>query len=865
MKTPHPIYLKDYTPSAFLIDEVFLNVELFEHYARIHSKLKVYKNPNHFNFSTVNEEKILKLNGKNLKTISVLKNQKNIAYEIEEVLDELILKIEFVENQAEIETCVEIYPQKNTELLGFYKSKNGYVTQCEAESFRAITWFLDRPDVMSFYSVRLEADKKQFPILLSNGNLENSGDLNSQRHFAFWVDPFKKPCYLFAMVFADLAVLQDSYRGIDLYIYAEKNKINECHIAMQALQKAMQWDEETFGLSCDLKRYSIVAVDDFNMGAMENKGLNIFNSKFVLASEQTATDTDIENVDDVIAHEYFHNWTGNRITCRDWFQLSLKEGLTVFREQLFSSDVHDVHLSRIKEVRLLKNVQFPEDSSPMAHPVRPQSYLAINNFYTATVYEKGAELIRMIYTLIGKEKFKEGLKEYFRLFDGTAATIEDFIFAMQKVSDVDFSPFMPWYETPGTPEVVLETQFDEENKTFSLLLKQNNPHNLHPVLMPINVALFEQNGKKIIEKTLHFQKQTQAFLFKNISQKPILSFLRNFSAPVKIKMPFCVEDAIFILKNEDDAFSAFQAAQMLFEKNILENQTLSDDFLNTLRHFLSYFKKNTNQNTQNNQKNNPNNTAGFLAEILTLPSLAHLVNLFEKEEKIDIVQLHAQREKIIQQMAIVLENDFVDVYENLNQQKNLSHGERALKNKVLQFLVELEKSEHLQRLILAFDSAQNMTDSVAALNCFANLKTHFEQCHFALEKFYQQHQNNDLILCKWFATQAASRGADCLENVQKLSRHSAFSLENPNKVYALIRVFAANLLHFHGTIGAYDFVAEQILRLNDKNPSVAARLLRSFDDFQKFSHANLANSALAKLEQAPLSRDVFEVLKKIKI
>ncbi len=835
MKT---VYLKDYQAPFFAVEKVHLTVQLFEECALIHSALKIKKiNPN---------AQTLILNGKNLTTESVLKNGEKTPYQIIENNGEMELHLDFKEDFSTVETKVKIFPAQNTALLGFYKTQNGYVTQCEAESFRAITWFLDRPDVMSVYSVRLEADSKQFPILLSNGNLEKTGQLENGRHFAQWLDPFKKPSYLFAMVFADLGVLTDSYttltgKKIDLYIYTEKGKTQECHFAMNALKKSMRWDEKTFGLECDLKRYSIVAVDDFNMGAMENKGLNIFNSKFVLANEETATDADIEAVEDVIAHEYFHNWTGNRVTCRDWFQLSLKEGLTVFREQLFSSDVHDPALSRIKEARLLKNTQFPEDSSPMAHPVRPDHYVEINNFYTATVYEKGAELIRMIQTLIGKETFKKGLAEYFRLFDGTAATIEDFIFAMQQVSHFDFSPFMPWYHTPGTPLITAETELKENG--FALTLTQENPHSSTPVLMPISLALFKENGEKIEERTLLFKEKKETYFFENVEKAPILSLLRNFSAPVKLKMPFSTEEAIFLLKNEDDFFSAFNAAQKVFGEMILKGKLLPNDFLSALKNLLHHFEK---------------RGAGFVAEVLNLPSLP---TLSQELEKADIQTLHAARQNILRQMAEVLNEDFLKLYQDFNAREKLTPAERALKNRALQFLAEEETPETLCLLQDAFDSAQNMTDSFAVLNIFSNLLGDFPEREKNLNTFLNRWKNNPLIVMKWFSAQAASRRKDTFKQVENLSRHPLFSLENPNKVYALLRQFCANLPCFH-TEKAYLFILEKIKQLNLKNPSVAARLLRAFDSYQKFNVPG-ASLMLHDLEKEALSRDVAEVLSKL--
>ena len=851
MKTPPTIYLKDYTPSAFVIDETFLKVELFDENAIVTARLNIRRNPKIARLSTVNAEKFLKLNGKNLKTLSVLKNGESVNYEIEEVLDESLLKIEIAEDSAEIETIVEICPQKNTALLGFYKSKNGFFTQCEAESFRAITWFLDRPDVMSLYTVRLEADKKRFPILLSNGNLIESGDLENGRHFAKWRDPFKKPSYLFAMVFADLGVLQDSYttkdgKDVDLFIYAEEGRQPQLQRAMAALKKAMAWDEKRFGLACDLDRYSIVAVDDFNMGAMENKGLNIFNSKFVLADEKTATDSDFEAIDDVIAHEYFHNWTGNRVTCRDWFQLSLKEGLTVYREQLFSADTHDKNLARIKESRLIRSAQFPEDAGPMAHPVRPDHYIEINNFYTVTVYEKGAELIRMMATIIGDSAFNKGMAEYFRRHDGTAASIEDFVDSLSSASGFDFADFMPWYHTAGTPILKIATEFSKENQRFTIQITQNNPKNPSPVLMPIAVALFAESGKKIAEKTLLLKEKSQDFAFENIAEQPIPSFLRHFSAPVKVESPFSTVNAIFLLKNEDDPFAAFDAAQTLFQRFILSGELLPESFLAALASLL---------------KNVETRGAGFVAEVFLLPSLTMLATHLEK---VDIAQLFKAREAVIRQIAESLNADFLNVFNALSEKENLSNGERALKNRCLQFLTEIESPENVARTFESFKNAQNMTDEFAALNILANLKGDFLERKTALESFYTRYQNEDLVLCKWLQCQATSRRADCLENVQTLTKHPAFSMDNPNKVYALIRAFASNLLHFHGTIGAYDFVSAQIQYLNDKNPSVAARLLRAFDDFQKFGNESRARTALESLESAPLSRDVFEVLKKIK-
>ncbi|MDP2880460.1 MAG: aminopeptidase N [Azonexus sp.] len=857
--TPQTVHLKDYTAPAYLIDTVDLDFNIETGGTTVSATLAMRRNP-------AGPARPLVLDGEELQTLSVTVNRKN--WPKSETPSSLTLSD--LPDAFTLETVVRIDPDQNTRLSGLYRSTDGYFTQCEAQGFRRITWFLDRPDVMSIYAVTVHADKATFPVLLANGNPVAAGDEPGGRHWAKWADPFKKPAYLFAVVAGKLDVLKDSFqtasgRSVQLAIYVEPGKLDQCPHAMAALQKSMQWDEERFGLECDLDHYMIVAVGDFNMGAMENKGLNIFNTKYVLARSDVATDVDFENIDRVVAHEYFHNWTGNRVTCRDWFQLSLKEGLTVFRDQEFGADLHNRQIARIREVRGLRAAQFPEDAGPMAHPIRPSSFVEINNFYTSTVYEKGAEVIRMIQTLIGRDAFRAGMDEYFRRHDGQAVTCEDFVAAMAAASGFDFTQFMRWYNQPGTPHVTVDGFFDAESKTYTLTCTQTNPRASDdaPTLIPIRVALFADNGDLLpgTERTLHLTATTQSFVFNDIAAEPVPSLLRDFSAPVILDFGYTPEQLTLLLAHESDPFNAWEAGQRLASMLILDataaiaagqSPVWPDSFVNAARRLLQ---------TQAGRG------AAFVAEALTLPGESTLA---EAMAVVDPDALHAARNALRRHLAEQLESEFVSLYVALAPTgaytpSSAEAGRRALRNVCLAYLLELDSEASRQLALDQFTGADNMTDQFAALSALANVNAQTcPQRETALADFYARWQHEALVVDKWLAAQSTSRRPDTLTTVKALTAHPAFDITNPNKVYALLRAFGANLVRFH-TAEGYAFIADCVLQLHDRNPQVASRLARSFDRWKKFDadRQRHARTALERIrDHAGLSRDVLEVVSK---
>ncbi|MDR0233485.1 MAG: aminopeptidase N [Zoogloeaceae bacterium] len=870
--TPKTVYLKDYLPPAYLAESIMLDVDFRreneEVVAFVASEIVFQANPAH-----KGKAGRMLIHGEALETLyfSVEGNETDFA-EVEKGRELRGLPSRFT-----LKTRVKIYPDRNTRLTGLYRSRNGYFTQCEAEGFRRITWFPDRPDVMTCFQVTIHADKEDFPVLLSNGNQIEAGEEDRNRHYAIWHDPFRKPCYLFALVAARLDVLRDSFttadgRAVDLAIYAEPGRIDQCGHAMLALKKAMRWDEERFGLECDLDRYMIVAVSDFNMGAMENKGLNIFNAKYVLAKPEVATDLDFEGIDRVVAHEYFHNWTGNRVTCRDWFQLSLKEGLTVFRDQEFGADTHNAQTARIREVRGLFAMQFPEDAGPMAHPVRPDSYMEINNFYTATVYEKGAEVVRMIQTLIGKDAFRAGLTEYFRRHDGEAVTCEDFVAAMADTSGVALmGSFLNWYSTPGTPRLSVEAAFDPEARRYTLLVAQDNPKALEiqgsvsPSLIPFKVALFDDAGVEIpgSARTLIVDREKQAFVFDAMDKKPVPSLLRDFSAPVTLDYAYKPDELGLLVACESDPFAAWSAGQRLASDLILaaarEKRACRKDesagFADMLKSLLGRWEE---------------RGAAFVAEVLTLPGEITLAEMLAREGEIDPDALRLARDSLRYALAEHLEAELLALYHNLAPAGSYRFtaaeaGRRALRHACLANLLELDKPIYRQLALRQYRQADNMTDRFAALAALAYVQGEIcPEREEALAAFYEDWRHETLALDKWLAAQASGRRPDTLPLVRALTRHPAFDRKNPNKIYALIRTFGANLPHFHAADGAgYRFMAAEILALDEQNPQVAARISRAFDHWKRFD-AIRQKHARAALEDAlatpRLSTDVYEIL-----
>jgi len=873
--TPVTIHLKDYTPPAFLIATADLDVDIQEEFARVRAKLAVRRNP-----AAKDRQAPLVLDGDEVELESAAIDGRTLAA-AEYVLDAEHLTIASVPDAFTLDTVVRIEPRKNTKLMGLYASKDGYFTQCEAEGFRRITFFIDRPDVMARYTTTIHADRARYPVLLSNGNQVARGDEPGGRHWVKWEDPFPKPSYLFAMVAAKLDKLEDtvvtrSGRKATLQVWVEPGKVDQCAWAMQALRKSMKWDEDTFGLELDLDCYMIVAVGDFNMGAMENKGLNIFNTKYVLARPDIATDGDFLNIDRVVAHEYFHNWTGNRVTCRDWFQLSLKEGLTVFRDQEFGADTYSRPVTRIQEVRGLRAAQFPEDAGPMAHPVRPQSYMEISNFYTATVYEKGAEVVRMIHTLIGPRAFRRGMDVYFQRHDGQAVTCDEFVDAMAEGSGHDFAQFKRWYDQAGTPRVEVKGDYDAASKRYTLTVRQKTPPTPGqpgklPLDIPLAVGLIAPDGAEIplqlageptpkgTDRVLSVKQPEERFVFTNVPAPPVPSLLRRFSAPVILEFDYSEAELTHLMAHDADAFNRWEAGQRLATGILLRGIEAhrAGQAVDLPPAFVDAFARVL--------RDGPKDPA-FAAEALGLPSETYLA---EQMEVVDPDAIHAVRTELRRELARRLESELAGTYASLKTSGPYSPdaqsaGKRSLRNLALSYLMELESTDAYALCAEQFAAADNMTDRMAALAAIANSQAPARDP--ALERFYQDWKHEPLVVDKWLAVQATSRLPDTLARVERLMHHEAFDIRNPNKVYALIRAFCANHVRFHAADGSgYAFGADRVLELDALNPQIAARIARAFDRWKKFDAGRQAH-ARAALERirakAGLSKDVAEVVTK---
>ncbi len=855
------IYLKNYRPPEFRIKTVDLHFSLDEESTRVRSRLTIERQGK--------GDHPLILNGEELKLIAIRLNGKVLSPDHYSVNVES-LTLNQVPDQFELEIETEINPSANTSLEGLYLSNGNFCTQCEAEGFRKITYYLDRPDVMAIFTTTIEAEQEKYPVLLSNGNLIDQGILDNGRHWVRWHDPFKKPSYLFALVAGDLAVKKDTFttrsgRTVDLRIYTEHHNIDKTDHAMVSLKRAMVWDEDTYGLEYDLDIYMIVAVDDFNMGAMENKGLNIFNSKYVLASPATATDMDYLGIESVIGHEYFHNWTGNRVTCRDWFQLSLKEGLTVFRDQCFTADLNSPAVKRIDDVRILRTHQFAEDASPMAHPVRPQSYMEINNFYTVTVYNKGAEVVRMYHTLLGQEGFRKGMDLYFERHDGQAVTTDDFRKAMEDANHVDLSQFQNWYDQAGTPEVHVSEDWDASHGRYTLVLRQTCPptpgqDEKNPFVIPIRLGLLGSKGQPLIEETLlTLTQQEQCFEFENLSEKPLPSLLRDFSAPVKLHFDYDNDQLAFLMAHDDNAFNRWDAGQQLAMRVLkgLTTDSQNQISLELTESVVDAFRKTLLSDED----------PALIAEAMTLPPEADIA---EQMEVIDPEAIFQARQFVRRTLAEYMQDDLLLVYER-NQTEGdynidpMSMAKRRLKNCALAYLGTLENDQALELAWKQFSTATNMTDSLSALRVLA-ASTDGKKAT-ALQQFYERWKDDALVLNHWFSIQASISRPETLEQVRELLDHSRFSIKNPNRVRALIGTFAQNNPRcFHWPDGSgYRFVADQILVLDPLNPQVAARLVRVFMRWKRYDEQrqSLMRTELERIrQQKGLSKDVFEIVDK---
>lgn len=868
-----PVLRKDYRVFDYCIDEVQLTVELFESHTLVTSQVHYRKNP-----LSPQPNPPLHLFGEDLELIDITLDGTPLTTESYS-LNEKGLTIISPPAVFILQTVTRIFPDRNTSLEGLYRSKAIYCTQCEAEGFRKITYYPDRPDVLAPFTTRIEADKISCPVLLANGNPVERGDLGNSRHYAIWRDPFPKPCYLFALVAGNLMVLEDLFitrsgKSVVLKIYVEHRNQGKCQHAMDSLKKAMRWDEEVYGLEYDLDIFMIVAVEDFNMGAMENKGLNIFNAKYVLSTPESATDLDYLGIEGVVAHEYFHNWTGNRVTCRDWFQLSLKEGLTVFRDQQFSSDMNSPAVQRIDDVRVLKNVQFKEDAGPMAHPVRPDSYMEINNFYTATVYNKGAEVIRMMHTLLGKEKFRRGMDLYFQRHDGQAVTCDDFVAAMEDASQCDLGQFRLWYSQAGTPHLTLSEEWRAGEGSYHLTVSQELPEvagqkQPQPFHLPLAVGLLDrQSGEDLLADQpngtalLELKEKRQTFSFSGIDKPPVLSFLRDFSAPVKVT-PFQGRDQLaFLMAHDSNLYNRWDASARLALEIILEvaGQLSAKQSPELDPCFQEAVAKSLGEEVED---------AALLALSLTLPAETTLA---QEMAVIDPDALHHARQWVKRRLAEKNRDAFVQLYESNGEKGSYgldprAMGRRSLKNVALSYLMATHPlpQEFLALCLHQYHHASNMTDCIAALSCLVNLDHPGRQ--EVLDDFYGRWQDDPLVLDKWFILQAQSVLPDTLERVKELLHHPAFSMENPNKVRSLVGAFCANNhVRFHANNGAgYEFLADRILELNVINPQIAARMVAPLINWKRYDHLrqDLMRRQLQRIAATPdLSRDVYEIVEK---
>lgn len=868
-------FLKDYTPPAYLVDSITLLVELDPQATRVHARLQCRPNGN--------PGQPLTLNSKKLELVRVALDGTNLAAGQYRFADGLLEIPQTPDEPFTVEIETRIDPAGNTALEGLYLSSGNYCTQCEPEGFRTITCFPDRPDMMSVFTTTVIGDKANCPVLLSNGNLIDSGDLHDGRHYATWHDPFPKPCYLFALVAGNLVRISDRFvtrsgRDIDLHIYVEERNRDKCGHAMRSLQKAMQWDEERFGREYDLDTYMIVAVDDFNMGAMENKGLNVFNSKYVLALPETATDVDYEGIEAVIAHEYFHNWTGNRITCRDWFQLSLKEGLTVFRDQEFTSDMISRPVKRIQDANIIRSFQFREDAGPMAHPVRPPSFVEINNFYTLTVYNKGAEVIRMLHTLLGPATFRRGMDIYFERHDGQAVTCDDFIAAMEAAWGKDLSQFKRWYSQAGTPELTVEANYDEVRQQLTLLVEQSCPPTREsaeklPFSMPLAVGLLDEGGKPIAiaaddavtTKVLTLTEKRQEFVFSGIPTRPIVSFLRNFSAPVKVRFDQSGKELSLLMAHDPDAFNRWDAGQKLGLQHLLAQieRYLRGESIQVHEHLVSGLR-----NLLLDRDSDP----AFLAMALTLPSENWIG---QQMAVIDPVAIFAVRHQFRALIAQNLKTELLQRYDELHltgpyRYSAFDAGKRALRNGCLAYLLAPNQEgwvdpSLVQKGMRQYREADNMTDGLAALHCVVNAD--LKAGTALLADFHAKWQHDPLVVDKWLILQAGCTLPGTLDRVKALTTHPSFTYKNPNKVRSLIATFCAtNHGQFHAADGeGYVFLGDQILLLDTLNPQIAARMLTPFTQWRRYdaTRQQMIRQQLERIGNKPdLSDDVKEVVEK---
>ncbi len=857
--TPKTIYLKDYKPFPFEIESLNLDFDIHDGETFVTAITKYKKKDpatkeDLFLYGEELEIEEITLNDEPLEGYTT--DDKSMTIPAPEG-DEFTLKI-----------VTKICPEKNTRLEGLYNSGGTYCTQCEAEGFRRITYFPDRPDVLTTYTVRIEADKKH-PVLLSNGNRVDGGEVDENRHFTIWEDPYPKPCYLFALVAGDLVHVHDTFttasgNDVDLYIYVREGDEKQCDHAMDSLKRSMKWDEEVYGLEYDLDLFNIVAVSDFNMGAMENKSLNIFNTALVLAHPETATDSDFMRVESVIAHEYFHNWSGNRVTCRDWFQLSLKEGLTVFRDQEFSSDTHSRDVQRIDDVGHLRRFQFSEDASPLAHPIRPDNYIEINNFYTMTVYEKGAEVIRMLRTILGSDNYRKGTDLYFERHDGQAVTCEDFVKALEDASGIDLTQFRLWYSQAGTPELTFKGIYDHAAKTYTVSLTQDIPDtpgqkNKKPMHIPVTLGLIDEHGKDILSETLHLKEKAQSFELKNIEKEPkVPSVLRGFSAPVKLCADLGEDELAFLMVHDSDGFNRWEAGQnyMLFTLNRMIDEGIDAPaaFLDTYGSLLE-------------RALDPKSDKSLMARAISLPDITRIG---QTRKTIDPQAIHEVREKLLNTLVDNYGDKLGQLYEDNRTDSTFSSdaqaiGKRVLQNTALMILSNKLGASDAVRAKAHYDSANNMTDRMAGLflGCALDGDVH---AHIVGD-FYNRFKTYPLVVDKWFSAQAQIHLSKTLNKVKELRQHTDFNIKNPNRVRSLYSAFAMmNPVRFHAADGSgYEFLTEAVIELNTINPQIAARLLTPMREWARYTkdRQDMMKASLEEILKTPdLAPDIFEIASK---
>ncbi len=893
------IYLKDYQLPAFVIELTELHFELGETATHVRSRLHLRRNPELLG----NQQDALRLDGQDMQLVWLKLNDQTLTEQNYSTDEESLTVVglgallgEAIDTGFVLECETLIKPQENTSLEGLYKSQKMFCTQCEAEGFRKITYYIDRPDVMAKFVTTIVADKERYPVLLSNGNNIANGDLPDGRHWATWEDPFRKPCYLFALVAGDLEFIEDQFvtcsgRDITLRIFVEDKDLDKCDHAMLSLKNAMRWDEEVYGREYDLDIFMIVAVDDFNMGAMENKGLNIFNTSCVLANPATTTDMAFQRVEAVVAHEYFHNWSGNRVTCRDWFQLSLKEGFTVYRDAEFSADMGSRTVKRVEDVGFLRTQQFAEDAGPMAHPVRPDSFMEISNFYTLTIYEKGAEVVRMIRELIGTENFRKGSDLYFERHDGQAVTTEDFVLAMEEASGADLTQFRRWYTQAGTPQVHVTGHYDAVAQTYELLVRQSCPPTpdqsfKEPFHIPLRMGLLDADGQDMPlvlegekrgsstpgERVLDVTKPIQSFVFTGVTSKPVPSLLRGFSAPVKLHFDYTRDELLFVMTRDSDGFNRWNAAQEMAVNVIHELLATHEQGLplmvdqGLVRAFADVLKS-----AIDDARGAQVLDQAMLAQLLVLPSEAYLSEL---AAQIDVDGIHHVREYIANQLALSHVNAFAQLYTLC--QSNSAYAadaagiaKRALKNVCLSYLMRQPQADWLETCYQQYLAAENMTDVDAALRFLVNSRYPEAESvrSQALADFYARWKHESLVVNQWFTVQAIASRPGTLQQVKALMHHEAFDMRNPNKVRSLISAFCnANAINFHhGSGDAYEFLADQVIALNLTNPQIASRLLTPLTRWKKFAPARqlLMKAQLERIAAQPeLSKDVFEVVSK---